>query len=206
MAAERFALCIHYVNSFSLFFHHIKLTTQKISSYLCAFKNRLMDWSCLLSYPPPPFSCSLGGFSCSLLYRFIFQGSTQRAFAEHVFAQLFFMALTWTHDLSVLYLYFPDRSQLHTLRNTSLSPWGSNRQGRGLSRASRCGSGCGSGCAKRSWTRKEAGLQAECEPVLKAQPDNVCVCTRHRDVRGGGCMVVSGTRAGRAVPLTFTWA
>ena len=62
-----------------------------------------MDWCCLQSYFLPFFLSSGWFFFQFFLYKFAFQVAAQRAFAEHVFALLFFKELGWNHDLS----FFP---------------------------------------------------------------------------------------------------
>lgn len=64
MTAERCTLCIHYVNSSSLFFLSHRINhTKNFHSYSCAFKNRLMDWNCLLSFPLSSIFLFFGWFS-----------------------------------------------------------------------------------------------------------------------------------------------
>lgn len=68
---------------------------------------------------PPFFPILWVVFLPVFLYKFTFQVAAQRAFAEHVFALLFFMELGWNHDLSFFLLCFPAHSQLLTLKRSN---------------------------------------------------------------------------------------
>lgn len=166
--SRKYALCIHYINSITLFFRLIKLTTQIISIAIhCAFKNRLMDWCCLLSY-----SCPLLTLWEVFLAVFKIQIYIPESLCRTRVCSFVFHGTFVDYDLPFLRLCFPAHSQPSPWATAIQSPWGMSRHRHGSGKACACVNGCGK---RRGWTRKKA----ERTHVRKAQGCALCGCFRH---------------------------